>query len=96
LIDIGTTTIFTLEMILKIIARGFVFCGKKSYIRDPWNILDSSTVAFSILSLTPLPNKLSIVKVFRIMRPLRVIGRIEGLKLQVLSLIHSVPKIITI
>lgn len=31
--------LYTLEMIIKIIARGFAF-HKHAYLRDPWNVLD--------------------------------------------------------
>lgn len=92
-IDVSTTSIFMLEMVMKITAKGFALCGEKSYIRQPWNILDCMTVIVSILSLTPLPNQLSVVKVFRILRPLRVIGRNEGLKLAVKSLVYSIPSL---
>jgi hypothetical protein len=95
-IDVFTTSIFILEMMMKVIAQGFLFCGPDSYLRDPWNILDFMTVTFSVLALTPLPNKLSIVKVFRILRPLRVISRYEGLKLQVKSLFYSIPNIVNV
>lgn len=37
LIDYVTTTIFTIEALLKIIALGFLFNGKRSYLRDSWN-----------------------------------------------------------
>lgn len=36
-IDYFTTTIFTIEALLKIIALGFLFNGKRSYLRDSWN-----------------------------------------------------------
>ena len=36
-IDYVMTTIFTIEAMLKIIALGFLFNGKRSYLRDSWN-----------------------------------------------------------
>ena len=38
------TALFATEMVLKIIAMGFVL-GKGTYIRDPWNVLDFIVVA---------------------------------------------------
>jgi len=35
--DIALTTLFTLEAIVKMIAFGFVFNGKESYLRKFWN-----------------------------------------------------------
>lgn len=33
------TSLFAVEMVLKVIAMGFVL-GRGTYIRDPWNVLD--------------------------------------------------------
>jgi hypothetical protein len=95
-IDLVTSSIFAIEMVAKWFSYGMLFCGKKSYLRDPWNIVDMVTVIFSILSLTPLPNNLSIVKVFRILRPLRIVNRIKSLRLQIMSLVHSIPNLVSI
>ena len=51
-IDKVTTTIFTIEAVLKIIAHGFILNGKKSYLRNSWNILDFIIVVSALLSLT--------------------------------------------
>jgi capsular polysaccharide biosynthesis protein len=37
IIDLTTIVIFTLEVGVKIIAYGFLFNGKKSYLRGIWN-----------------------------------------------------------
>ena len=95
LIDIVFTTIFTLEALLKIIALGFLFNGKHSYLRDSWNILDFIIVFFSLLSLG-IDAKLSIVKVLRvarILRPLRLIQRAEGLKIATMAFFKAIPEI---
>ena len=46
--DIVLTTIFTVECILKIIASGFLFNGRRSYMRITWNIIDFVIVSFSV------------------------------------------------
>ena len=38
-------TIFSIEMVLKIIAMGFVM-RPHSYLRDPWNIVSSTSTPF--------------------------------------------------
>jgi hypothetical protein len=48
-IDLGFLIIYTIEMILKVIALGFVM-EKNSYLRDPWNILDFIVVLFGWIS----------------------------------------------
>jgi len=85
-LDICMTTVFALEAVLKIIAYGFLFNGRKSYLRIPWNLIDFIIVLFSVVSLSLTNNKLKIVKVLRllrVLRPLRVISRNEGLKVAV-------------
>ena len=52
IIDIATTFVFTYEAILKIITHGFLFNGKYSYLRNPWNILDFIIVIFALISLS--------------------------------------------
>ena len=42
--------IFSIEMVLKIIAMGFVM-EAHSYLRDPWNIVSCTLVALTVLSV---------------------------------------------
>lgn len=84
--DIVITSMFACEVIIKIIAKGFILNGETSYLRSSWDILDFTIVIFSVLSLASNNGKLKIFKVLRlirVMRPLRVISRNEGLKLAV-------------
>lgn len=78
-IDIFTTLIFLLESILKTIAFGFILNGETSYLRGSWNIMDFFIIIMSILAITPLTNNLAIVKMFRVLRILRLVSKNEGL-----------------
>lgn len=49
-VDMGMTAVFTIEMILKIVAYGLIINGKKSYLRVGWNILDFIVVVCSLTS----------------------------------------------
>ena len=96
--DYILTTLFTLECTINIILLGFVCNGSPSYARDPWNIMDLIIVFFSlftiILASTGGAVDLSILKVFRmlrVLRPLRFLKRNLGLKIQVISLMNSIP-----
>ena len=96
--DYVLTTLFTLECTINIILLGFFCNGKTSYARDPWNIMDLIIVFFSLFTLvlasTGGSGDLSILKVFRmlrVLRPLRFLKRNLGLKIQVISLMNSVP-----
>ena len=98
-IDIITTIIFTVEVIIKVIGAGLLFNGKESYLYTFWNILDFIVVVISIMSLT-LPQDgsslatLKILRMGRLFRPLRVISRNEGLRVSIQALIVSFPAII--
>lgn len=48
-IDFTFLIIYTVEMVLKIVALGFIM-NTNSYIRDPWNILDFTVVFCGWLS----------------------------------------------
>ena len=96
-IDVVMTIIFSIEALMKIIAMGFIFNGENSYLADGWNILDFFIVLSSVFSLLPgVSTSISFVKAFRfarILRPLRSIKRMKGLKLSVTSLFKSIPGI---
>jgi len=66
--------IYTIEMVLKIIALGF-FMRPFSYLRESWNILDFCVVVLGLFSLfIPGADNISAIKVIRILRPLRTIN----------------------
>jgi hypothetical protein len=95
-IDLVISTIFTIELMLKVVMNGFLMCGPNSYIRNTWNILDFIIVSFSIVSLSAKGVNLKFIKILRmlrVLRPLRMISRNEGLKVAVLCLINSMPGI---
>lgn len=85
-IDLVTTILFSFEFLMKIITFGFILNGRTSYLRNPWNLLDFIIIALSIISLTPLPSELNIIKILRVIRPLRLISRNKGLKVAVKAL----------
>lgn len=78
-------------MLLKIFALGFVF-NKGAYIRDAWNILDFIIVIIGYISTFGSSSiNISSLRVFRVLRPLRTVTKIEGLRLQVTALISALP-----
>lgn len=90
------TGLFVCEMMTHIIARGFIMCGPKSYIRDPANVLDFVIVASAVFSVVFSGIEIGFLKslrVLRVLRPLRIIARNKGLKLALSALINSLPSI---
>ncbi|NWX42299.1 CAC1S protein, partial [Steatornis caripensis] len=80
--DIGFTSVFTVEIVLKMTAYG-AFLHKGSFCRNSFNILDLLVVAVSLISMGLESSTISVVKilrVLRVLRPLRAINRAKGLK----------------
>ena len=100
MMDIVTTCLFVLELVLKNVAYGFIFNGKNSYMRNWWNIMDFAIVVVSVISITASSggglSSLKILRMLRVLRPLRMISRNQGLKVAVQALVMAVPKIINV
>jgi Ion transport protein len=78
ILDMVMTSVFSFEAVIKISVFGLLLNGKKSYLRELWNILDFFVVTVSILSYLPINANLSFyraMRLLRIMRPLRMIQR---------------------
>uniref|UniRef100_A0A1I8GKA7 Ion_trans domain-containing protein n=1 Tax=Macrostomum lignano TaxID=282301 RepID=A0A1I8GKA7_9PLAT len=95
------TWIFTVEMSLKVAAKGLVL-GQHAYLKSGWNIMDGALVAVSLIDalitlIAGSSNRIfGILRVFRLLRtlrPLRVISRAPGLKLVVQTLLSSLRPI---
>uniref|UniRef100_A0A8C9J9N9 Voltage-dependent L-type calcium channel subunit alpha n=1 Tax=Piliocolobus tephrosceles TaxID=591936 RepID=A0A8C9J9N9_9PRIM len=79
--DYVFTSIFTLEIILKMTAYGAFHKG--SFCRNYFNILDLLVVSVSLISFgiqSSAINVVKILRVLRVLRPLRAINRAKGLK----------------
>lgn len=95
ILDSILTVAFTVEIIIKVVANGFIANGKDSYMKHFWNVLDFFIVIIAITSLTfegyvDLA-ALKILRMGRLFRPLRVLSRNEGLRISIQALIVSVP-----
>ncbi|XP_069873512.1 sodium channel protein type 11 subunit alpha, partial [Dipodomys merriami] len=86
------TGIYILEAIIKILARGFIL-DEFSFLRDPWNWLDSFVIGTAIAdSQTPV----SSLRTFRVFRALKAISVVSGLKVIVGALMRSVKKLVDV
>nr|QSV39147.1 voltage-dependent calcium channel L type alpha-1 [Meloidogyne graminicola] len=93
--DYFFTTIFTVEITLKVIVYGLVL-HKGSFCRNAFNLLDILVVAVSLISFVLKSDAISVVKilrVLRVLRPLRAINRAKGLKHVVQCVIVAVKTI---
>ena len=106
--DLIVTVVFTFEMVVKVIALGFVL-HPGSYLRISWNVLDFAIVIISLISVATGPlalgtcvldatrrgalKSLRSLRALRALRPLRAIKRAPGLRLVVNSLFLALPAI---
>ena len=95
LLDNCFLIIFSIEMILKIIAMGFVM-QPYSYLRDPWNILDFLVVVLGWMAKGLAEWNISAIRVIRILRPLRTLNNLQGMRGLVLTILNSLPSMINI
>ena len=89
-IDFVFLIIYTIEMVLKIIAQGF-FMRAHSYLRDSWNILDFLVVILGWVSIKFSEQNISAIRVIRILRPLRTINSMPGMSSLVSTILNSLP-----
>lgn len=82
--------LYSIEMVFKILGLGFVF-NKGAYLRDSWNVLDFFIIMVGYVQIvfSGASFNLSGLRSFRVLRPLRSIQRIEGLKIIVTSMLGS-------
>ncbi|KAK4323895.1 hypothetical protein Pmani_005447 [Petrolisthes manimaculis] len=86
--------LFTVEMILKWVALGFV-----KYFTSVWTILDCFIVLVSMCSLFIEQDNLIALRslrTLRALRPLRAISRWEGMKIVVNALMYAIPSIFNV
>ncbi|KAM5233412.1 sodium channel protein type 11 subunit alpha isoform 2-T4 [Hipposideros larvatus] len=93
------TGIYIFEALIKILARGFIL-DEFSFLRDPWNWLDSIVIATAFVSYSPSAKgsgiSLSSLRTFRVFRALKAISVVSGLKVIVGALLRSVKKLVDV
>ena len=101
--DLFFNFVFLFEMIIKIIALGFIM-DEGTYVRDNWNKIDLIIVVVSLIDIQSLVQKylqnnnnassslnfLKVLRLLRTLRPLRFISHNVQLKLIITSLFDSI------
>uniref|UniRef100_A0A673N3L4 Sodium channel protein n=1 Tax=Sinocyclocheilus rhinocerous TaxID=307959 RepID=A0A673N3L4_9TELE len=91
-VEYAFTGIYTFEALIKIIARGFCV-GQFTFLRDPWNWLDFMVIVMAYVTEFVDLGSVSALRAFRVLRALKTISVIPGLKTIVGALIQSVKKL---
>ncbi|XP_072307611.1 sodium channel, voltage gated, type VIII, alpha subunit b isoform X1 [Eucyclogobius newberryi] len=86
------TGIYTFESLTKIVARGFAIDGF-TFLRDPWNWLDFMVISMAYVTEFVDLGNVSALRTFRVLRALKTVAVIPGLKTIVGALIQSVKKL---
>ncbi|KAF3698987.1 Sodium channel protein type 3 subunit alpha [Channa argus] len=86
------TGIYTFESVIKILARGFCIMPF-TFLRDPWNWLDFTVIVMAYVTEFVDLGNVSALRTFRVLRALKTISVIPGLKTIVGALIQSVRKL---
>ena len=102
--DLVLTCIFTVEMLVKLLAYGFYrgTADIPSYISDSWNRLDFVVVIISWVSIVvellelELPIKVSTLRALRIMRVLKSLRFFTGIKMILVTLARAAAPMTTI
>uniref|UniRef100_A0A3Q3J377 Sodium channel protein n=1 Tax=Monopterus albus TaxID=43700 RepID=A0A3Q3J377_MONAL len=85
------TGIYTFEATVKVLSRGFCV-GSFTFLRDPWNWLDFMVISMAYITEFVDLGNVSALRTFRVLRALKTITVIPGLKTIVGALIQSVKK----
>ncbi|XP_076326543.1 voltage-dependent T-type calcium channel subunit alpha-1G-like isoform X2 [Tachypleus tridentatus] len=82
---------FTLEMMIKVLAMGFI--GKGAYLAETWNRLDGFIVVAGALEYClDIGNmNLTAIRTIRVLRPIRAINRIPSMRILVMLLLDTLP-----
>ena len=91
--ELAFTTVFVVEMLIKMLASGVVF-EKNAYLRDGWNVMDFAVVIVSLVSLVPgAGSNASALRVVRVLRPLRTLSVLPGMRTLIGTVIRAIPMI---
>ncbi|XP_048188579.1 voltage-dependent T-type calcium channel subunit alpha-1H isoform X2 [Perognathus longimembris pacificus] len=89
--NIVFTSMFALEMLLKLLA-----CGPLGYIRNPYNIFDGIIVVISVWEIVgQADGGLSVLRTFRLLRVLKLVRFLPALRRQLVVLMKTMDNVAT-
>ncbi|XP_029805117.1 voltage-dependent T-type calcium channel subunit alpha-1H, partial [Suricata suricatta] len=89
--NIVFTSVFALEMLLKLLA-----CGPLGYIRNPYNIFDGIIVVISVWEIIgQADGGLSVLRTFRLLRVLKLVRFMPALRRQLVVLMKTMDNVAT-
>ncbi|XP_036861567.2 voltage-dependent T-type calcium channel subunit alpha-1H isoform X1 [Manis javanica] len=89
--NIVFTSVFSLEMLLKLLA-----CGPLGYVRSPYNIFDGVIVVISVWEIIgQADGGLSVLRTFRLLRVLKLVRFMPALRRQLVVLVKTMDNVAT-
>eukprot|EP00754_Rhynchopus_humris_P048123 Rhum_TRINITY_DN7588_c0_g1::Rhum_TRINITY_DN7588_c0_g1_i1::g.23587::m.23587 len=85
---------FTVEMLMKAVALGFVH-HPHAYLRSTWNCIDFLVVIGGFISFIGQAN-VSVLRLVRVVRPLRTISRVAGMRTIMNSIVMAIPSLLEV
>jgi len=83
---------FGIEMAIKIISMGLIV-ERGSYLRSTWNWLDAIVVISGFVNyFTSAGGGVSVLRLFRLLRPLRALQRVRGMRVLVNCILAAMPQ----
>lgn len=82
LFDRAILAVFVVELSIRFYVRRLAF------FRDPWRVFDLIVVGFALL---PATGNLSILRAFRVLRVLRLVGAIPSMRRVIAGLLNAIP-----
>ncbi|EEB14510.1 sodium channel protein type 4 subunit alpha, putative [Pediculus humanus corporis] len=86
------TGIYTFESAVKVMARGFIL-QPFTYLRDAWNWLDFIVISLAYVTMGIDLGNLAALRTFRVLRALKTVAIVPGLKTIVGAVIESVKNL---
>ncbi|XP_076069518.1 sodium voltage-gated channel paralytic isoform X2 [Oratosquilla oratoria] len=86
------TAIYTFESGVKVMARGFIL-ESFTYLRDAWNWLDFVVISLAYVTMGIDLGNLAALRTFRVLRALKTVAIVPGLKTIVGAVIESVKNL---
>ncbi|XP_050735327.1 sodium channel protein para-like isoform X15 [Eriocheir sinensis] len=90
--EVVFTAIYTFESGVKVMARGFIL-EKFTYLRDAWNWLDFTVISLAYVTMGIDLGNLAALRTFRVLRALKTVAIVPGLKTIVGAVIESVKNL---
>ncbi|CAL8126446.1 unnamed protein product [Orchesella dallaii] len=90
--EVMFTAIYTFESAVKVMARGFIL-EPFTYLRDAWNWLDFVVISLAYVTMGINLGNLAALRTFRVLRALKTVAIVPGLKTIVGAVIESVKNL---